>query len=87
MRVIALLRLIDWLLRQLLQMLTGSLDTTAALWDIKTLERIKTYETNIPVRAVSISPYNDHIILAGGQVRQHTAVANDFCSSSERLHV
>lgn len=78
MRVIARLRLIDWLLRQLLQMLTGSLDTTAALWDIKTLERIKTYETNIPVRAVSISPYNDHVILAGGQVRQHTAVATIF---------
>lgn len=47
--------------------MTGSLDQSAALWDVKTLERLKTYETNIPVRAVSVSPWNDHVILAGGQ--------------------
>ncbi len=66
-------------------MVTGSLDQTAVLWDVKSLEvrgcnttrpsvfsslslqLIKRYETNVPVRAVAISPYNDHIILAGGQ--------------------
>jgi len=50
-----------------LQMITASLDCTAVLWDVKTLNEVKRYETNIPVRAVSISPYNDHVILAGGQ--------------------
>merc|ERR1711916_122495 len=50
-----------------LQMATASLDYTACLWDVKTLENVKRIETNIPVRAVSINPVNDHLILAGGQ--------------------
>lgn len=49
------------------QLATASLDCSATLWDVKTLKPIRSYVTNIPVRAVSISPYNDHLILAGGQ--------------------
>ena len=49
------------------QMMTASLDYTACLWDIRDLELVKRYETNIPVRACSISPFNDHVIMAGGQ--------------------
>lgn len=49
------------------QMLTASLDCSAVLWDVETLSEVRRFETNIPVRAVSISPWNDHIILAGGQ--------------------
>jgi translation initiation factor 3 subunit I len=50
-----------------LQMITASLDCSAQLFDVRTLKVVKTYVTNIPVRAVSISPLNDHVILAGGQ--------------------
>ena len=49
------------------QMLTASLDCSAVLWDVETLSEVRRFETNIPVRAMSISPWNDHIILAGGQ--------------------
>ncbi len=48
-------------------MVTGSLDCTAMLWDVRTLERLRTIDSNVPVRAVALSPWNDHVILAGGQ--------------------
>ncbi|KAG7941923.1 hypothetical protein I3843_16G073200 [Carya illinoinensis] len=40
--------------------LTGSLDKSAKLWDIRTLTLIKTYVTERPVNAVTMSPLLDH---------------------------
>ncbi|XP_015893995.1 eukaryotic translation initiation factor 3 subunit I [Ziziphus jujuba] len=47
--------------------LTGSLDKSAKLWDIRTLTLIKTYVTERPVNAVAMSPLLDHVVLGGGQ--------------------
>ncbi|KAL2231790.1 UNVERIFIED_CONTAM: Eukaryotic translation initiation factor 3 subunit I [Sesamum indicum] len=47
--------------------LTGSLDKSAKLWDIRTLKLIKTYVTERPVNAVAMSPLLDHVVLGGGQ--------------------
>lgn len=47
--------------------ITGSLDKTAKLWDIRTLELLKVYQTERPINAVDISPLLEHIVLGGGQ--------------------
>ncbi|ONI18276.1 hypothetical protein PRUPE_3G206800 [Prunus persica] len=47
--------------------LTGSLDKSARLWDIRTLTLIKTYVTERPVNAVAMSPLLDDVVLGGGQ--------------------
>ncbi|XP_010521568.1 PREDICTED: eukaryotic translation initiation factor 3 subunit I-like [Tarenaya hassleriana] len=47
--------------------LTGSLDKSAKLWDTRTLTLIKTYGTERPVNAVTMSPLLDHVVLGGGQ--------------------
>ncbi|KAJ6890813.1 hypothetical protein NC651_024350 [Populus alba x Populus x berolinensis] len=47
--------------------LTGSLDKSAKLWDTRTLTLIKTYATERPVNAVTMSPLLDHVVLGGGQ--------------------
>ncbi|WZZ74163.1 hypothetical protein YC2023_085533 [Brassica napus] len=47
--------------------LTGSLDKTAKLWDMRTLTLIKTYTSGVPVNAVSMSPLLDHVVIGGGQ--------------------
>ncbi|VVA17497.1 PREDICTED: eukaryotic [Prunus dulcis] len=47
--------------------LTGSLDKSAKLWDIRMLTLIKTYVTERPVNAVALSPLLDHVVLGGGQ--------------------
>lgn len=47
--------------------LTGSLDKSAKLWDIRSLKLIKTYKTERPVNAVALSPVLDHVVLGGGQ--------------------
>ncbi|XP_021751883.1 eukaryotic translation initiation factor 3 subunit I-like [Chenopodium quinoa] len=47
--------------------LTGSLDKSAKLWDTRTLTLIKTYGTEQPVNAVTMSPLLDHVVLGGGQ--------------------
>ncbi|KAL1224832.1 Eukaryotic translation initiation factor 3 subunit I [Cardamine amara subsp. amara] len=48
--------------------LTGSLDKTAKLWDMRTLTLIKTYTTTgVPVNAVAMSPLLNHVVLGGGQ--------------------
>ncbi|XP_065847973.1 eukaryotic translation initiation factor 3 subunit I-like [Euphorbia lathyris] len=47
--------------------LTGSLDKSAKLWDTRTLTLIKTYKTERPVNAVTMSPLLDHVVLGGGQ--------------------
>ncbi|KNA18435.1 hypothetical protein SOVF_070880 [Spinacia oleracea] len=50
--------------------LTGSLDLSAKLWDTRTLTLIKTYVTEQPVNAVTMSPLLDHVVLGGGQAAQ-----------------
>lgn len=47
--------------------LTGSLDKSAKLWDTRSLTLIKTYVTERPVNAVTMSPLLDHVVLGGGQ--------------------
>lgn len=47
--------------------ITGSLDKSAKLWDIRTLTIIKTYVTAAPVNAVAMSPILNHVVLGGGQ--------------------
>ncbi|KAL7227937.1 hypothetical protein ACSBR1_022753 [Camellia fascicularis] len=48
-------------------LLTGSLDKSAKLWDIRSLTLIKTYVTERPVNAVAMSPLLDHVVLGRGQ--------------------
>jgi len=47
--------------------ITASHDYTAKLYDTKTLENLKTFETERPVNAAALSPINDLVLLAGGQ--------------------
>lgn len=47
--------------------ISSSKDCTAKLFDIETLERIKTYQSDRPVNSASISPLREHIVLGGGQ--------------------
>ncbi|KAL7227936.1 hypothetical protein ACSBR1_022752 [Camellia fascicularis] len=59
--------------------LTGSLDKSAKLWDIRSLTLIKTYVTERPVNAVAMSPLLDHVVLGGGQDASAVATT-DHCS-------
>ncbi|KAF4351872.1 hypothetical protein G4B88_030367 [Cannabis sativa] len=43
--------------------ITGSLDKSAKLWDTRTLTLIKTYVTERPVNAVTMSPLLDHVCI------------------------
>lgn len=56
--------------------LTGSLDKSARLWDIRTLTLIKTYVTERPVNAVAISPLLDHVVIGGGQEASHVTTTD-----------
>ncbi|KAF0291723.1 Eukaryotic translation initiation factor 3 subunit I [Amphibalanus amphitrite] len=47
--------------------ITASKDHTAKLFDMATLEPMKTFKTERPVNSASISPIKDHIVLGGGQ--------------------
>lgn len=47
--------------------ISSSKDCTAKLFDIDTLERIKTYQSDRPVNSAAISPLREHIVLGGGQ--------------------
>lgn len=47
--------------------ITGSIDKTAKLWDIRTLDLLKSFNTERPVNAAAISPLLDHIVVGGGQ--------------------
>lgn len=47
--------------------ITASKDNSAKLFDIATLEPMKTFKTERPVNSASISPIRDHIVLGGGQ--------------------
>jgi len=48
-------------------MITASKDTTAKLFDVATLEQMKTYKTERPVNSAAISANKDHVVLGGGQ--------------------
>lgn len=47
--------------------ITASKDHTAKLFDTKTMDHMKTYQTKRPVNSAAISPIRDHVILGGGQ--------------------
>lgn len=47
--------------------ITASLDKTAKLVDIASLEVLKTYKTGRFVQSAAISPLFDHVLLGGGQ--------------------
>lgn len=47
--------------------ISASKDCTAKLFDIDTLERIKTYQSDRPVNSAAMSPLREHIVLGGGQ--------------------
>eukprot|EP00271_Cylindrocystis_brebissonii_P015532 TRINITY_DN38451_c0_g1_i1.p1 TRINITY_DN38451_c0_g1~~TRINITY_DN38451_c0_g1_i1.p1 ORF type:complete len:327 (-),score=45.82 TRINITY_DN38451_c0_g1_i1:536-1516(-) len=47
--------------------ITGSSDKTAKLWDTRTLELLKTYQTERPINAAAIAPVLDHVVIGGGQ--------------------
>lgn len=46
--------------------ITASVDSTAKLFETKTLEVIKTYKASQPLNTAAISPTRKHIILGGG---------------------
>lgn len=46
---------------------TASLDRTAQLIDIASLQSLKTYKTGRYVQSAAISPLFDHVLLGGGQ--------------------
>lgn len=47
--------------------ITASKDHTSKLFDMATLDPMKTFKTERPVNSASISPIRDHIVLGGGQ--------------------
>ena len=47
--------------------ITASKDNSSKLFDMATLEPMKTFKTERPVNSASISPIRDHIVLGGGQ--------------------
>lgn len=47
--------------------ISASKDCTAKLFDIDSLDKIKTYQSDRPVNSASISPLRDHVVLGGGQ--------------------
>lgn len=48
-------------------LLVGSADNTAKLFDVVDWKVWKTFETEVPVNAVAISPIKEHVFVAGGQ--------------------
>lgn len=54
---------------------TCSKDNTAKLLDSRDLKVIQTYESDVPVNDVSISPNGDQIVLGGGMDAQDVTVA------------
>jgi len=70
-------------------LLSASKDQTAKLFDLKTLQHLKTYQSERPVNSAAISPIRDHIVLGGGeeaiQVTQTGAQQGQF--ESKFYHV
>jgi len=53
--------------KEKLTFITASFDSTAKLFDVKTLNCLKNYDTGRPVNAAAISPIKEHVIIGGGQ--------------------
>jgi len=47
--------------------LTASADSVSRLYDVKTMEELKTFATDRPVNGCAISPLKDHVFIGGGQ--------------------
>lgn len=47
--------------------ITASKDFSAKLFDVDSMDELKTYKTERPVNSASISPLYDHVVLGGGQ--------------------
>lgn len=53
--------------KDLTMLITSSKDCTSKVFDIESLDHLKTYVTERPVNSAAISPIKDHVILGGGQ--------------------
>ncbi|KAG9509774.1 Eukaryotic translation initiation factor 3 subunit I, partial [Fragariocoptes setiger] len=47
--------------------ITSSKDQTAKLFDIDSLDELKTYKTDRPMNSAAISPIREHVVVGGGQ--------------------
>eukprot|EP00745_Piridium_sociabile_P000892 TRINITY_DN105586_c0_g1_i2.p1 TRINITY_DN105586_c0_g1~~TRINITY_DN105586_c0_g1_i2.p1 ORF type:complete len:328 (+),score=86.95 TRINITY_DN105586_c0_g1_i2:106-1089(+) len=47
--------------------ITASKDFTAKLFDLQTMDVLKTYKTERPVNSAALSPLFDHVVVGGGQ--------------------
>ncbi|XP_076472910.1 eukaryotic translation initiation factor 3 subunit I-like [Babylonia areolata] len=47
--------------------ITASKDFTSKLFDMQTMDPLKTFKTERPVNSASLSPLFDHVVLGGGQ--------------------
>lgn len=65
--------------QDLTMVITASKDTTAKLFDIESLDLLKTYKTERPVNSAAISPIQNHVVLGGGQE------AMDVTTTSTRI--
>ncbi|CAF4384007.1 unnamed protein product [Rotaria magnacalcarata] len=68
--------------RDLTFLISSSKDCTAKLFDVETLDHLKTYTTDRPVNSAAMSPIKDHVVLGGGQeaieVTQTAATTGKF---------
>lgn len=58
---------------------TASLDQTAQLVDVTSLQVLKTYKTGRYVQSAAISPLYDHVLLGGGQDASQVSSAGCVC--------
>lgn len=56
--------------------ITASADKTAKLFDARTLEHLKTYESDRPLNSASISPLMNQVICGGGQDAMNVTVTS-----------
>lgn len=56
--------------------ITASGDHTAKLYDVRSLECLKTYNSDRPLNAASISPIMNHVIVGGGQDAMNVTVTS-----------
>ncbi len=59
--------------------ISASKDTTAKLFDVDTLDCLKTYQTERPVNSACISPTADHVVLGGGQEAMDVTTTSTRC--------
>lgn len=60
-------------------LISASKDLTAKLFDLSSLDLLKTYKTDRPVNSAAISPSKPHVVLGGGQE------ARDVTTTSTRV--